>query len=459
MRVTVIAVALACLVIAGSVLVSSGGSGDDRSGHAPAPTVPAPSATPQVRASSARWLVSRSPALTGIGFRSDFEATLLGQSALAAWNERSQTDVVSAALRSTTTRRLESLHGQLGGGPVSLGDHRVALVDISGSPDPENEDGVHQDLEVVTARSDTSVVRRERLASADGIWAGALASSPRGDLAVAWVECRRYPQCGQQEGQHLRVSVRPAAGTWTRPLTLTRTFTQSGDFVGLAFNAHGDLVVGYVIDDGVAIGVRVRAANGAFGPQQTLARDRRRGHEGPVRVAIAPNGRLAVASGTYTIRAAVRDAHASRFRQMHELEHNAKRGDETGGFITVVSDLHLALGQDGRTIVTWGEHRHLRMATAGPTGDLGDPQLVTGSYGAVHDVAVAHDGRTIIAWDDRVTGIQARIRDPDANTFATRQLIFAGPSVDGLRTTFDPATNRPTVLWPADDGLYIARPR
>lgn len=157
---------------------------------------------------------------------------------------------------------------------------------------------------------------------------------------------------------------------------------------------------------------------------------------GPIRCAIAPNGRIAIAWGIYEIRAAVRDAGASHFRHSRSLESNARTGDHDSGPDPVPTDLQLAMGADGQTIVTWGEHTHLRMATAGQTGNIGQAVLVTNNYHGHHDVALAPDGRALIAWDDRTTGMSARLRPSDATAFDAPELVLATPSVEGLHVAF-----------------------
>jgi hypothetical protein len=299
-----------------------------------------------------------------------------------------------------------------------------------------------------------TIVRRQRLATADGIWPAALATSPRGDVAVAWVEC--ITTC-DFDRLRLRVAVRPAGTRHVTLQTIAPASIRGGDTAGLAFNKHGDLLVSYLVGAGAAIGARVRPAGGDVGPEQLVAmRPPHSDLSGPIRCAIAANDRIAIAWGTYDIRAALRDAGAPHFRPSRLLEPNARKGDDDSGPDLVPTDLELAMGQGGQTIVTWGEHRHLRMASAGQRGNIGQPVLVTDNYHGHHDVAIAPDGRALIAWDDRTTGISARLRPVRAAAFDAPELVLATPSVEALQNAFDPRTDKPEVIWPADDGIHTA---
>jgi hypothetical protein len=392
-----------------------------------------------------------------VGFRSDFSAALDRDGRVAGWNETDGlTDYVTGLVRSTTGRRTLVLDGQLGAGPVTLGTDQFAIVEIHGhdADDGVSGDAVRRRIDLVIAHTDPTIVRRQRLAKADGIWPAAVASSPRGDVAAAWVECQNT--CFDVDNR-LRVAVRAAGTRHLTVQTIAPALIRGGDTAGLAFNKHGDLLVSYLVGAGAAIAARVRLAGGDFGPEQIVAtRPPRSDFSGPIRCAIAANGRIAIAWGTYDIRAVVRDAGASSFRRSRLLEVNARKGDHDSGPDPVPTDLHLAMGADGQTIVTWGEHTHLRMATAGRTGNIGQPVLVTDNYHGHHDVAVAPDGRALIAWDDRTTGISARLRRSGADAFGGRVLVLATPSVEALQAAFDPRTGKPTIVWPADDGIHTA---
>lgn len=131
---------------------------------------------------------------------------------VAGWNETDGlSGDVTGIVRATTGRRTLVLAGQLGAGPVTLGSDRFAIVEIHGHVADLGLSGesVRRRIDLVIGRIDTTIVSRQRLATADGIWPAALASSPRGDVAIAWVECRSTCNTGELR---LRVAVR-AAGT------------------------------------------------------------------------------------------------------------------------------------------------------------------------------------------------------------------------------------------------------
>src|SRR4029077_521716 len=105
-----------------------------------------------------------------------------------------------------------------------------------------------------------------------------LAASPRGDLAVGWVQfrCVRSSQgeC-ERTKRTLRVAVRVAGHAFSKPVTIAtdRRFDDSelaDSDPALAFHAHGDLVVAYsghraTAPRSLRVLARVRRAGHGFG--------------------------------------------------------------------------------------------------------------------------------------------------------------------------------------------------
>lgn len=315
----------------------------------------------------------------------------------------------------------------------------------------------------------------------------ALASSPRGDLAAAWVQPR---------GQRfvVRVALRRPGQGFGRPSTLAAADLITG--VALAYGARGDLVIAIhrssscdARDDELAASV-LRPGRG-WGALQPL---------GPsdaspsIAVAVSRAGAGVVAWGTqattdgaevsspFRVRAALLRSGADRFSKMQLLD----RGPAVSPSVAAVS---AAIAPSGSATVAWSglgvtfDPANGRcypcpvlVATARRGARFGAAEQLAAN-GAALGIVTADDETATVLWgrfarpkpaDDHVESLDqilASRRAPGAARFALpRALSRAQPTVNGGAIALDARTQRPAALWiaaphaPLDVGLFDPTP-
>ena len=330
-------------------------------------------------------------------------------------------------------------------------------------------------LDIAFGRTSGTVGNARALVTIRNLEHLAFVASPRGDLAVGWVEfaCRRDAKgdC-LSERRRLRVMVRPAGGSFRAPVTLARDTRSDGSELStgdpsLAFGPQGDLVVSYT----------GRRSTGSHA-QVVLARVRRSGHGfggavvvGPRRqvtdidAAVTSTGAVFVAWGSqdggeeanlpFVVRAARRAAGAGQFGTARVLDPGA-------GIARSPGRVALGVAPDGTATVAWSQivgkpvtSFPVRVATSDAAGVFGASSDLA-ALGAVHDLAVNSDGTTLVIWgkisladDQQAEQIMAAIRPGGAPSFGAAETVSDSDQPSIADAAFDPASGQPVVVWTA----------
>jgi hypothetical protein len=363
---------------------------------------------------------------------------------------------------------VESIAEDLAAPPVRFRANRVALLRERRAALDRHGAMWRVSLSVSYGRVGTPVQRmREAVAAytavpSDQDAGPAIAASPGGEVAVAWVQLRR----GSTDRYQVRVSTgRPGHG-FAPPRTLATgsVGTRESQAVAVAYGAAGELVIAYGTErPGTprrrVVAALARSPDGTFGRPQILGP--RDGLESVV-VAAGARGRAVVAWGTHdsgeensrpwVVRAAVRRGH----------EFGAAQVLDPGGtpFASIPDRIALALTDDGRATLVWANAfagaNPVKVATTNGGGRFGASTQLAPS-GAVGDVAVSATGATLVTWTsfegvfggDHDTRVMAAVRSGESTAFGPPEAV--GPPMpiapQTPRAAFVPRTDTAVVVW------------
>jgi hypothetical protein len=303
----------------------------------------------------------------------------------------------------------------------------------------------------------------------------AFAASPRGDVAVGWIEftCKRNAKgdCLSSR-RRLRVMVRPAGKSFRAPVTLASDTRSDGSQLSdsdpaLAFGPQGDLAVAYTGLRGNASHLpvvlsRVRRAGHAFGgavvvgPRRELT---------DIDTAVTSTGAVFVAWGSqdggeeanlpFIVRAARRASGAAFFGVARVLDPGA-------GIARSPSRVALGVAPNGTATVAWSQavgvpvsSFPVRVATSNAAGVFG-PSADLAAFGAVHDIAVNRQGSTLVVWGrisladpQQADQIMAAVRLGGATSFGAAETVSGLDQPSIADAAFDPVTRQPVIVWTA----------
>lgn len=289
---------------------------------------------------------------------------------------------------------------------------------------------------------------------------GAIAASPRGDVAALWLE-----HLGGRD--QLLVALRRPNRSFGPPAVIAGRGLISS--LSASYDAGGDLLVAYQRSDsgrGPArrrVEARVRRAGRAWGAAQRLGAS---SGFSDISTAAAPDGRMVVAWGTqdggeeantpWIVRVAERRPGARRFDDAQTLE-------TSRGITRSAGRVAAAMAPDGTATVAWSgiarpagfQHNYpARVATAAPSRPFSAAQTLS-THAAVGDVAVGSDGTAIVLWatlpivsDNQTTDqVFASLRPAGSETFAAPEEVGPAERATLPRVAFDPVTGRPAAVW------------
>ena len=285
----------------------------------------------------------------------------------------------------------------------------------------------------------------------------ARARNARGDVAILGHVSRRAPKRSTHDRLYLTVG--RAGHRFSRPLRLTGTGGPAG--LGVGISARGDVVAAWV-RDGV-IYARERRPNGRLGRRVRVARD---ASAGPPSVAVAANGRAAIAwtsqepSGETApttparMRVVLRDR-GKPFGKPILLGRNSQ--PRAGGSIPSEPVRAEALPNGSIELVWVGEEQDKTViraaqaagATIGATQSLSDPTRDA----AGPQVAVGIGGDTAVGWSDlddqaATVDLEAALQPAGATAFGPREQIAPGrPFAGGVAIAINPVDGRITAAW------------
>jgi len=351
----------------------------------------------------------------------------------------------------TTADRGRLTGGELATAPVAYGRTRVVLVRRSivapGGPGRAARVRLSASFGTITRPAAGTLRTLADVRSVGGLGPVAAAASPRGDVAVAWVEGPSL------SSSRVRLAVRRPNGTFGAASTIRAGYAI--DAVSVAWGEGGDLLVAFnrvltgrerrEAGSRAVLEARVRRAGASLGPVQRVGPSRGRDR---LSTAVAPNGRMVVAWGTndpgeevnepYEVRAAVRPAGPRRFRAPQLLDDGSGAAEPGGTFGRVVA----RMARDGRATVAFTARRReaggfvhpVRVATTGAAARFGAAQELS-PEGALGDLAVRPDGAAVATWTARAAGadiddpsvgdVLAAVRPPGADAFGPAESATA----------------------------------
>lgn len=357
------------------------------------------------------------------------------------------------------TGRSRLLGGVLLADPVGYGRNRVALLRERALRDGRRR------LEVVLGDTSGATGRPHELTTRTDRAVGmglALAASPRGAVAAAWLDCPSSFRCDRGGAYNLRVARRAPGGKFRRPVTVASgdSGAETGELkVAMAFGRNGELLVAHTQPGKRRVQARTLRRD-SMSAAQTLGRHENRTG---LRAAAAGNGRLVVAwatqelfddgmllwFGPLRIRAATRSVGARAFGQTQLIDNGDAREQ--------VSDpVRLGVARDGTATLAWTQQTEnpeallpVRVVTASPRGRFGRPEQLSSS-GGLSDLVVASDGTALALWrcagPASSAGLAAAFRGPAARTFETAEAVTGEPVA--LATAFlDPTSTQPFAFW------------
>ncbi len=394
---------------------------------------------------------------------------------LVSWSPSCVSGPRVTRLASTSGQVLATVPRVLAQPPVVYGNDRTVLVRrrlLTPATDFRHDSRTR--LDIAFGRTSGTVAKARTLVTITNLEHLAFAGSPRGDLAVAWIEyrCLRDSQgtC-LSERRRLRVAVRPAGQAFRAPVTIAADARSDGSELhdsdpAIGFGPQGDLVVAYsgrraAPSRQPVVLTRVRRAGHGFGGA-LVAGPRQASSD--IAAAVGPTGAVYVAWGTqdggeqadrpYVVRAAYRSRTATRFR-------TAKVLDPGAGIARPPGRVALGVAPDGTATVAWSQVAGnpvttypVRVATSTPSGVFG-PATQLAASGAVHDLATGPGGTTLVVWGsladnpDQAEQIVAAIRPGGAAAFGAAELVSEPGEPSIAAAAFDPVTARPAVVWTA----------
>jgi hypothetical protein len=282
----------------------------------------------------------------------------------------------------------------------------------------------------------------------------AVARSPRGEIALAWIEALRG---GEQ--RRLQLAVKPRGGRFGRPVTLAVVGPAEHPGVGNVVAAY-DRREGLVIAYPVVRSSRKRQVHALIGRPGHFRRQVLGRHLGITELvaATSANGRIVVAwdtqdggeeaNGPAQVRAASRDATGRLFHKTQLLD----AGDWSS---RTPGRLSAAVGEDGSALLSWSQvHRGVYPVVASTSTRRGRFRVpvTLDANGAAGDAVIAPDGRMLVVWSRILRGNE---QEPD-QIFASISSVagFGAPeavSADAIATrpaaAFDPASAKFAVVW------------
>lgn len=342
-----------------------------------------------------------------------------------------------------------ALHADLQAGPIVAGRRFAALLAEPLAHTSDCAPGARLVLADLTGRGHVSA-RRTLVARTDQVWQAAMAASPDGDLAVAWIEV------ADETTFRLRAVLRSRTGRLTRPVVLAQgdgvaPQVPAVDGVDVALSPEGAALVAYAEPGAVRL-VTLR-------PDGTVARRRMLGKaydSTSVAVAAGPGGRAAVAWGTqdggeernvpYVVRATAKARGARDFAPARAVDPGGAIADPPGG-------LGLALSAGGRALLVWDQvtsedHTAVRYAQAPADGSFGrGVALRDGAQLA--GFAVKPDGTAIVAMTEG-DSLELRRRSATGTSFTP----IAPPTLDrvGYSDVVYDAGGKLLVAWSRGSG-------
>lgn len=393
---------------------------------------------------------------------------------LVSWSPSCVSGPRVTRLASTSGQALATVPRVLAQPPVVYGrDRTVLLRQQLLTPATDFKHDSRTRLDVAFGRTSGSVGKARTLVTIANLEHLTFAGSPRGDLAVAWIEyrCRRDASGScLSERRRLRVAVRPAGQAFRAPVTLAADARSDGSELhdsdpAIGFGPQGDLVVAYsgrraAPSRQLVVLARVRRAGHGFGGA-VVAGPRQASTD--IAAAVTSTGAVYVAWGTqdggeqadrpFVVRSAYRPAGAVRFRAPKVLDPGAAITRRPGR-------VALGVAPDGTATVAWTQAvgkpvtYPVRVATA-VAADTFAPFTQLAPSGAVHDLATGPGGTTLVVWGqiadnpDQAGQIVAAIRPGGAGAFSAAEPVSGtdGPSL--AVAAFDPVTAQPSIVWTA----------
>jgi hypothetical protein len=262
----------------------------------------------------------------------------------------------------------------------------------------------------------------------------AIAASPSGNLAVAWLAPHGHLGIGIPEPTDLlHLSIGRTSGSMSRPVVfgvdgvgprMTFPFFTS---VQLAWTGHHELLVAYAVNRLVMVQVW-RPGHGLSRPQVLGSVNVQ---EDPnLTVAVGPAGRAVIAWGTqrditeprsaWQVYAAVRTAPTARFGIGHQLDGGAPRYVNDG-----IPDVNAQVDAEGYTTVAWSSQQRdswpVRAAVVDPDGHFQPVQELAPDSGNL-TLADAPGGGTVLQWQvpegNEQFSLGQATRPPGGDSFA-----------------------------------------
>jgi hypothetical protein len=338
------------------------------------------------------------------------------------------------------------LTGRLMTDAVAAGRYRIFFGRETGTPERPR---LHATVVSTTGR----VLSTQRIASPRGAYAHAAARSPRGELALAWIENEA------RGGLVLKAYVRPSGGRFRRvySLRLGQDSHPGAAEVAAGYTRSGELVLAFTAQRRTD---RVEAVIGRPGRwrRQVLGR-----HLGIADISVASGPRVVVAWQTQD---GGEEANRAAETRAALLEPGRRTFSRTqlfavpGGPERWAGEIRAAVGDDGAAAVLWSHpgpdrRQALTIATAPPRAPLG-PAAVLDAGAAAGDLVFAPDGRLLAVWSRILTG---NYQEPDQVVAAQRVgEVFGPPEVvgDGNRPRAAYAGGRFTLVFNKDRTIVLA---
>ena len=262
----------------------------------------------------------------------------------------------------------------------------------------------------------------------------AIAASPGGDLAVAWLAPHGHLGIGIPEPTDLlHLAIGRTSGSMSRPVVFgvdgvgPRVRFPFFTTVQLAWTGHHELLVAYVVNRLVVVQVW-RPGHGLSRPQALGSVNVQ--EDPDLTVAAGPAGRAAVAWGTqrditeprstWKVYVTVRTASTARFGAAHQLDGGAPRYVNDG-----IPDVNAQVGADGFTTVAWSSQQRdrwpVRAVVVDPSGHFQPVQeLAPDSENLT--LSNAPGGGTVLQWQVPEWNERFRLgqatRPPGGDSFA-----------------------------------------
>jgi hypothetical protein len=336
--------------------------------------------------------------------------------------------------------------------PVVYGRDRVVfLSEEAVTTRPRERDRI----DVTFGRIGGNVGRRKRVDTAEMFRLPAVAASDAGKVAVAYVRSVR----GKHRAAKLAIGSR-------RGFALSRIVSPSGgvNAVTTAVGPRGDVVVAWERDG--RIEARFAGAGHRLGRLVRVGRGVKLGTQ--IRAAISPGGRVWIAwtsqllteggaNGPFTLRAATKATHSSKFAPAAQLL------DRWDRLVPAEAGFDLALGHYGDAFIAWtgfdGKNFRARLAIARRAGAFNalQPLSQPGYDAVVRDLAVAPSGNdAIVVWSklDVVGEVGDKVFAGylSGDSYGGEEQVSQGDRARVPAVAFNPSTGHPSAVWSQREG-------